>query len=130
MIGNANAANLPSTSANPMMSQPVVGAMSQQNSQQPNAMGMGPGPNAQRQPNQNASMMMGQGAMTPGNLNTLQQMKNQLAGNNMFGGGGGGGGSVGGVGVGVGTGGGIGATGSAAAALIQQRQVCFIFFWN
>lgn len=117
MIGNVNAANLPSTSANQMMNQPGVGAMSQQNAQQPT---MGMGPNAQRQPNQNASMMMNQN-MAAGNLSTLQQMKQnqqQIAGNNMFGGAGGGGGvPSGGVNVGAGAGGG-------AAGMIQQRQVC------
>lgn len=119
MIGNVNAANLPSTSANQMMNQPGVGAMSQQNAQQPT---MGMGPNAQRQPNQNASMMMNQN-MAAGNLSTLQQMKQnqqQIAGNNMFGGAGGGGGvPSGGVNVGVGAG-----AGGGAAGMIQQRQVC------
>lgn len=105
MMGNVNAANLPSTSANPMMNQPVVGAMAQQSAQQSN---MGMGPNAQRQPNQNASMMMNQNAMAAGNLNAMQMKQNQqqMGGNNMFGGAGGG----------VGVGGG-------AAGMIQQRQV-------
>lgn len=119
MVGNVNAANLPSTSANQMMNQPVVGAMPQQNAQQST---MGIGPNAQRQPNQNASMMMNQNAMATGNLNALQQMKQnqqQIAGNNMFGGAGGGGGPVSGVGVGAGVG-----AGGGAAGMIQQRQVC------
>lgn len=117
MIGNVNAANLPSTSANQMMNQPVVGAMAQQNSQQST---MGMGPNAQRQPNQNAAMMMNQNAMATGNLNALQMKQNQqqIGGNNMFGGAGGGGGP--GSGVGVGAAGG-------AAGMIQQRQVCLFF---
>lgn len=83
MIGNANAANLPSTSANPIMNQPVAG-MAQQNT---GTMGMGPNQNlAQRQQGQNPSMMMNQG-MGAGNMNALQQMKQnqqQLGGNNMF----------------------------------------------
>lgn len=86
MIGNANAASLPSTSTNSMMNQPVAG-MAQQNSA---TMGMGPNQNlAQRQQNQNPSMMMNQG-MNAGNINALQQMKQnqqQLGGNNMFAGG-------------------------------------------
>lgn len=81
MIGNANAANLPSTSTNSMMNQPVAG-MAQQNA---GTMGMGPNQNlAQRQPTQNPAMMMNQG------MNALQQMKQnqqQLGGNNMFAGG-------------------------------------------
>lgn len=97
MIGNANAANLPSTSANSMLNQPV-GGMAQQNA---GAIGgMGPTQNlAQRQQNQNPSMMMNQG-INAGNINALQQMKQnqqqQLAGNNMF---------------------------AGAAGLAQQRQV-------
>lgn len=122
MIGNANAANMPTTSSNQMINQPGVGGISQQNSisQQPT---MAMGPNAQRQPNQNASMMMNQG-MASSNLNALQQMKQnqqQIPGNNMpgnmFGGvAGAGGGGVGGVGAGGGP-----------AGIIQQRQVRFNF---
>lgn len=81
MIGNANTPNLPSTSTNAMMNQPVAG-LTQQNA---GTMGMGPNQNiAQRQQNQNPSMMINQG------MNALQQMKQnqqQLGGNNMFAGG-------------------------------------------
>lgn len=78
MIANANAANLPSTSTNSMMNQPVAAALAQQNTA---AMTQSL---AQRQQNQNPSMVLNQG------MNALQQMKQtqqQLGGNNMFGGG-------------------------------------------
>lgn len=85
-MSNANAANLPSTSANTMMNQ-GVGGMAQQSA---SAMGMGANQNiAQRQQNQNQSMMMNQG-MNAGNINALQHMKQnqqQLGGNNIFAGG-------------------------------------------
>lgn len=80
------AANLPSTSANTMMNQPV-GGIAQQNAA---AIGIGTNQNlAQRQQTQNPSMMMNQG-MGSGNMNALQQMKQnqqQLGGNNVFAGG-------------------------------------------
>ena len=86
-MANANAASLPSTSANPMINQ-TVGGMAQQS-----AANMGMNPNQtlaqQRQQSQNASMMMNQG-MNAGNINALQQMKQnqqQLGANNMFAGG-------------------------------------------
>lgn len=82
MMANANAASLPSTSANTMMNQPVAG-MAQQTAA---TMGIGPNQNiAQRQQGQNPSMMMNQG-MNAGNMNALQQMKQnqQQLGNNMF----------------------------------------------
>lgn len=69
-----------------MMNQPVAG-MSQQNTA---TMAMAPNQSlAQRQQNQNPSMMMNQG-MNAGNINALQQMKQnqqQIGGNNMFAGG-------------------------------------------
>lgn len=85
MMANANAANLPSTSANTLMNQ-QGNAMAQQN-----AANIGMGPNqianvAQRQQTQNSSMLMNQG-MNAGNMSALQQMKQnqqQMAGNNMF----------------------------------------------
>lgn len=95
-MGNANAASLPSTSANSLMNQPVS-AMTQQNAA---TIGMGPNQGiAHRQQAQNSSMMMNQG-INAGNINALQQMKQnqqQLGGNNMF---------------------------AGAAGIAQQRQVC------
>lgn len=124
MIGNANAANMPSTSANQMMNQPGVGGISQQNSiAQQSTMNMGP--STQRQPNQNASMMMNQ-AMSSSNLNTLQQMKQnqqQMSGNNMPGN------MFGGVGGGGGSGGGAVGAGAVPAGIMQQRQVRLLSFF-
>lgn len=104
MMANANAANLPSTSANTLMNQ-QGNAMAQQN-----AANIGMGPNqignvAQRLQTQNSSMLINQG-MNAGNMSTLQQMKQnqqQMAGNNMF---------------------------AAGAGMAQQRQVCHANFSN
>lgn len=81
MMGGVNAA---STSATSMMNQPVAG-IGQQNTA---ALGMAPNQNlAQRQQNQNPSIMMNQGMGA--NVNALQQMKQnqQQLGGNMFPGG-------------------------------------------
>lgn len=89
MMANANAANLPSTSANSMMNQSVSG-MGQQSAA---TMGMGSNQNlAQRQQNQNPNQMMMNQGMNAGNINALQQMKQnqqQIGGQNIFAGAGG-----------------------------------------
>lgn len=79
--------NNPSTSANSMMNQPAAG-LGQQNT---STMGIGSNTNlAQRQPNQNPNQMMMNQGLNAGNINALQQIKQnqqQIGGNSMFAGG-------------------------------------------